>query len=426
VEDALAYRKGALGGRIVLCGHTGTERWVFWMCFHILYSYVADHFQYLASIGLIALTANAGAAMYERTGQRGRGLGGLAIALVLVLLAVSTWKQAHIYQDLETLWRDTLAKNPSAWMAHNNLSDILIQQGKIEEGIWHMEQALRLKPDDAITHNNLGLGLAQAGRVEEAIGHYEQALRIQPDYAAAHGNLGLALARVGRMQEAMEHYEQALRIQPDLADAHCNLGIALAQAGRVEEAIGHYQQALRIKPDSVEAHYNLGNALTRVGRIPEAIEHLERALRLKPDYASAHYNLGVALVRLGRLQEAMGHWEQALRSKPNYVEVENNLAWLLATLATADGGDPVRAVTLAQRACELTNDRVAEYLDTLGVACAAAGRFNDAIAAAQKALELARSANQPQLVREIASHLEMYCRDHAYRESTNAPTSGNP
>lgn len=398
----------------------------FFDVFPFLYSYVADHFQYLACIGLIALTANAGAAMYQRAGQRGRGLGALAIALVLVLLAISTWKQAHIYQDQETLWRDTLAKNPAAWMAHNNLSDILVQQGKIEEAIWHLEQALRLKPGDAITHNNLGLALAQAGTVGEAISHYEQALRIQPDYAAAHSNLGLALARVGKTKEAMVHYEQALRIQPDLADAHCNLGIALAQAGRVEEAIGHYEQALRIQPDSVEAHYNLGNALTRSGRIPEAIEHLERALRLKPDYASAHYNLGNALVRLGRLQEAMGHWEQALRSKPDYAEVENNLAWLLATLPTADGGDPVRAVTLGERACKLTNNRVAEYLDTMAVAYAAAGRFDDAIATAQKGLDLAHAANQPQLVQGIATRLEMYRRGHAYRESTNAPTSGNP
>ena len=153
---------------------------------------------------------------------------------------------------------------------------------------------------------------------------------------------------------------------------------------------------------------------------------MERALRLKPDYAQAQYNLGAALVRLGKLQEAMGHWEQALRSKPDYAEVENNLAWLLATLATADGGDPVRAVTLAQRACELTNDRVPEYLDTMAVAYAAAGRFNDAITAAQKALDLARATNQPQLVQGIATRLEMYRRGHAYRESTNAPTSGNP
>ena len=110
------------------------------------YSYVADHFQYLACIGLIALTASAGTVLYQRAGQQGRDLGRLATVLVLLLLGVSTWKQAHVYQDPEILWRDTLAKNPAAWMAHNNLSAILVQQGKIEEAIWHSARALVSTP----------------------------------------------------------------------------------------------------------------------------------------------------------------------------------------------------------------------------------------------------------------------------------------
>ena len=132
------------------------------------------------------------------------------------------------------------------------------------------------------------------------------------------------------------------------------------------------------------------------------------------------------MVQLGRLPEAMGHWEQALRIKPDYAEAENNLAWLLATLAPADGGDPVRAVTLAERACELTNNQVAGYLDTLAVAYAAAGRFNDAVAAAQKAIELAKAAGQSQLVEEIELHLELYRAGRPYRQSIDAASSHSP
>jgi tetratricopeptide (TPR) repeat protein len=153
---------------------------------------------------------------------------------------------------------------------------------------------------------------------------------------------------------------------------------------------------------------------------------LERALRLKPDYAEAQYNLGVALARLGRLPEAVGHWEQALRLKPDYAEAENNLAWLLATLAPADGGDPVRAVTLAEWACELTNNRVAAYLDTLAVAYAAVGRFNDAIATAQKAIGLARSAGQTQVVSEIETRLELYRAGRAYRAPASVTSPHGP
>jgi tetratricopeptide (TPR) repeat protein len=280
------------------------------------YSYVADHFQYLACIGLISLAVSTGTAICKRAGPRGRNLGTVAIAIVLLILGVSTWRQARIYQDPETLWRDTLTKNPAAWMAHNNL------------------------------------------------------------------------------------------------------GSVFDRLGRLPDAIGEYEEALRLKPDFAEAHYNLGIALVRLGRLPEAMGHWEQALRIKPDFAQVHYNLGVALARLGRLPEAAGIWEQALRVKPDYAEAENSLAWLLATIAPADGGDPVRAVTLSEQACKLTDNRVAGYLDTLAVAYAAAGRFNEAITTAQKAIELAGTAGQHQLVREIEARLKSYRAGQAWREPT--------
>ena len=259
----------------------------FFNVFYFRYSFVADHFQYLACIGLIALTASAGAAMYERAGQQGRDLGRLAAALVLVLLAVSTWKQARIYQNQETLWRDTLAKNPAAWMAHNNLSAILIQQGKIEEGMWQSEQALRLNPDYADAHNNLGNALLQAGQVTEALAHLQQTVRLIPNSALARYNLGNALLQAGRIKESMEQYEQALQLNPDYTDAHNNLGNALLQAGQATEALAHFQQALRLKPDSAAVHCNLGIALEQTGNVREAAQHYQQALRISPDFAKA-------------------------------------------------------------------------------------------------------------------------------------------
>jgi len=167
-----------------------------------------------------------------------------------------------------------------------------------------------------------------------------------------------------------------------------------------------------------EAHHNLGLALLRIGRIQEAIGHCEQALRIQPDYAEAHCNLGNALFRLGRLQEAMGHWEQALRSKPDYAEAENDLAWLLATLAPTEGGDPTRAVALAERACDATGHHATAYLDTLAAAYAAAARFSEAIAIAEQAVVLAGTAGQHQLVRDIETRLKSYRAGHAWRKPT--------
>ena len=301
--------------------------------------------------------------------------------------------------------------------AHYNLANILSQLGRVPEAIQQYEQALRLKPDYAEAHYDLGVALRDQGKVLEAIAHYEQALRLKPDYAEAHNNLGNALLQVGKIGDAVGHYEQALRIKRDYPEAHNNLGNALLQEGKVGDAIEHYELALRIKPDYAKAHNNLGNALERANKIQEAIVHYEQALRIKPDYAKAHNNLGNALKQTGKIQEAIAHYEQALGIEPDSVDARHNLAWLLATLAPAQGGDPVRAVSLAQRACELSGNRAAGDLDALAAAYAATGRFDDAIATAQKAIDLANSVGQPQLAKEIESRLELYRAGRPYRQS---------
>ena len=326
------------------------------------FSLVADHWQYCSIVGAIALSVAAGEMIFRRMGEQRRCLGTVAGMAVLMVLAVATWRRGHVYADEETLWRDNVAKNPNAWLAHHNLGIALGQAGRIQEAIWHWEQALRIKPDYARTHYNLGIALGQVGKLADAIAHYEQALRIKPDYAEAHNSLGAALWQAGRIQEAIGHYEQALRIKPDYAEAHNNLGtvlagqgrvseaiaeyaaalrikpdhaeahhdlgIVLAGQGRVEEAIAEYRASLRIKPDNVEARNNLGVALASQGRVSEAIAEYAAALRIKPDYAEAHYDLGVAFEQEGRIQEAVGHFEQALRIKPDYAEAQNRLARL--------------------------------------------------------------------------------------------------
>jgi tetratricopeptide (TPR) repeat protein len=224
------------------------------------YSLVADHWQYYSIIGLIALVVSAGVGIARRMGPWGSDLGRPVGAIVLALLTAATWERLRIYQDVETLWHDTLTKNPQCWMAHNNLGMALARTGQVQGAIGQYEQALQIKPDNAEAHNNLGNASVRLGRVLEAIGHYEQALRINPDFADAHNDLGNALLRAGKVREAVGHYEHALQLKPDTAEAHYNLGNALVQLGRVQEAIGHYEQALSINPDFVQAQSNLARA----------------------------------------------------------------------------------------------------------------------------------------------------------------------
>jgi len=224
------------------------------------YSLVVDHWQYYSIIGIIALLVSAGVGIARRAGPSGRDLGRPVGAIVLAVLTAATWERLNVYQDVESLWHDTLTKNRRCWMAENNLGMALARTGRWREAMAHYEQALQIKPDYAEVYNNLGNGLVRLGRVQEAIADYEQALRLKPDFVEAHNNLGNALLRAGRIQEGIGEYERALRLKPDNAEAHYNLGNALAQLGRFHDAIGHYEQALRINPDFVQAQSNLARA----------------------------------------------------------------------------------------------------------------------------------------------------------------------
>jgi tetratricopeptide (TPR) repeat protein len=297
-------------------------------------SYVADHFQYLASLGIIVpvacgLTVAAGWFSRESWPR-------WAVAMLVMVLGVLTWRQSGIYRDVETLYRETLASNPSSWMAHNNLGKVLAElPGRLPDAIAEYEAALRIYPDFAEGHNNLGNALSHVpGMLPDAIAELETALRLAPDYAKAHYNLGNVLSQVpGRLQDAIAQYQAALRVQADLAEAHNNLGNALLQKpGKLPDAIAEYQAAVRIDPNSAEAHNNLANALSQMpGRAQEAIAECELALRINPDFAEAHNNLGNILSQLqGRLPDAMIEYQAALRIAPNYAEAHNNLGSGLA------------------------------------------------------------------------------------------------
>ena len=164
----------------------------FFDVFYFLYSFVADHFQYLASVGLITLVTSGAAAACQKVGRPGRYIGAVAALTTALLLATLTWSEGRVYRDAETLWRDTLAKNPQCWMAHTNLGNILQSSGRIAEAEEHYDEALRIKPDYAMAHNNLAVAFIATGKPETAIGHLEQALRIKPDLDRSPGQSRLA------------------------------------------------------------------------------------------------------------------------------------------------------------------------------------------------------------------------------------------
>ncbi len=253
------------------------------------YSYVADHWQYWASMGLITLLV-AAAATY--TSRRALAVGG---AVALVMLSVLTWQRAGVFSDGVTLWRDTVAKNPGSEEVRYNLAVALQAQGRLGEAEQEYREALRIAPEHPLARNNLGVTLRSQGRVDEAIAEYREALGVAPRFVKAHVNLGDALQMQGRVEEAVEHYLIALEIDPAFAGAHYNLAVARRAQGRIDEAVAHYEAVLRLDPDAVEAHVNLGEALQARGDRDAAIGHYRAALRLQPGYTAAEHNLAMAL-----------------------------------------------------------------------------------------------------------------------------------
>jgi tetratricopeptide (TPR) repeat protein len=386
----------------------------FMNAYFMRYSFVCDHWVYLPSLGPIALAAAGIATAFKWFWRRPVFLESTVYGTLLLVLAALTWRQAHIYHDPETLWQSIITKNSQSWLAHNNLGNILLKHGRLQEAMGHYQQALLVKPDCAEAHGDLGNAFILTGKLEEAIEQYKQAVQMQPQNPGAHYDLGNALLRADRAEEAIKHYEQALRLKPDDAEALLNLATALLRLGKTEEAVRRLDQWLQVNPGDGKAHSQLGTVLIAAGKPGEAIRHLEQALRIRADDAEAHNSLGLASVRQGRLPQAIGHYEQAIRFQPDFADPYNNLAWLLATHALTQGGNGVRAVALAQRACELAGNSRAGYLDTLAAAYAAAGRFREAIATAEKAIELARATSSPKAVGEYEARLELYRSGRAY------------
>jgi tetratricopeptide (TPR) repeat protein len=289
--------------------------------FPFVYSYVADHFQYLASLGIIALVCGGAEQLLKGGGATGgrAGLGRslllvqLGTLVVIVGLGILTYRQSRMYRDLETLYRTTLSRNPQCWMAESNLGLALAGEGRLKEAVAHYVRALEIDPTLSTVHNDLGSALMAEGRVAEALAQFAEASRLRPGYAEAIYNSGVALQAAGRTPEAIEAFSRALRLRPGFSEAHYTLAIVLAGLGRTGEAVEQFTETARLRPDFAEAHFGLGTALAGLGRLEDGAAELREAVRLNPDFAEAHYNLGAALQRLGRDAEARVEYAQARR-----------------------------------------------------------------------------------------------------------------
>src|SRR5438552_2205292 len=354
----------------------------FVMLFTFRYTFVADHYQYLACIGPIAL-ASAGIVNLSDKFAQYRGVIVSVALLVVASLGTLTWRQAATYTDIETLWRTTLARNPECWMAQTNLGLVLLQKGDIDDGI----------------------------------AHYRSALQMQPDSWDAEYNLGTALLGKGQVDEAILHCEKAVAMRPTDPDAQVSLGDALFQKGRIDEAITHYQKAITVHPDHFLARYSLGHALLEKGELDSAIQVCRSALLLRPSDADCHTTLAIALEEKGNPAEAIQHYQKALELAPRSISALTNLAWLLATSQDASLRNGSKAVELAGQADRLVGGTNTRVLRTLAAAYAENGEFANAIRTGRSAMQLARMHGEDALTTDLDQQIALYQLGMPYRDT---------
>jgi tetratricopeptide (TPR) repeat protein len=318
------------------------------------FSFVADHFQYLASAGIFALVAAAVFTAIQR--WRLADMRPILVGVVIVPLALVTWRDAHAYDSQETLWQTTIQRNPDAWLARTNYAAMLLylQPPDPAQALMHAREAVRIAPEEPSARFNLGLALEATGDKEGAITEFRQALGNATTaegktarVAVVHNRLAAVLRAVGRTQEADAEVAIARQMLAELAssgdvpiDAQIDAGIALLQAGQPQQAVDALSRLVDLAPHRFDGRYALGIALGELKRFDEAVAQFQAVLKAAPSHAGAAKRLGKALHSLDRPEEALTAYRLALPLDPTSVDLHNDLGVLLAELGLYAEAEP--------------------------------------------------------------------------------------
>ena len=265
---------------------------------YMQFSFVADRYQYLAGIGLIAVVAGAagracqlslGALPAHRTRPARLAIGAVGAA-ILAVAGLLTWNQAGLYRDPGTFFTHVIAHNPQARAAHFNLGVYLEAEGRYGEARAAYQTALEQRPDDSGALVNIGFMLSKQGHYEEAVARYREVLRLNPQHQIANENLAGVLVKTGtllfyqgRHEEAAVRYREVLRLNPQHQIALRNLAEVLMFQSRYAAGLASAQQVIVHYPDDAKAHHLAGFGLFHLNRKAEALRYYDRALALYTD-----------------------------------------------------------------------------------------------------------------------------------------------
>ena len=375
---------------------------------------VADHLQYLALPGILALLV--GGVVYLLEGQTQRLIPVFLFLLLVSPLAFLSWRHQRLMANPEALWRDNLKKNPTSWTANNNLGGILFEQGHAEEAASLYREALKTRNDLSFVHVNLGRALFSLHKTQEALAQYGEAVHLDPKDFNAWNNGGVALLTLGRTNEAIFSFQKAVEISPNNPTFFANLARIFEETGQTQSAIQLYRSRLQYAPADSIAHQQIGRLLFAEGKLDEAVVHYQEVIRLTPDSIDARFGLGEILSKQNKMATAVDQWRQILKLAPDKVEVLGNLAWALATSRDDKLRNGAEAVKFAERARTLAPANMPSIPDLVAAAYAEAGRFTDAEKSETDAVTLAVSNGQNELAAKYRSRLDLYRAKRPFRD----------
>jgi Flp pilus assembly protein TadD len=296
------------------------------------YSFVADHFQYLASLSALAAIS----ALLVTLVRESRGRETLLGLVIGVPLALLSWRESANYTTNERLFESTLARNPDCWMCHHNLAALETDRGDERRALEHFASAVALRPQDARLQHDLAIAYGQFGRVEDSLRAFRIAIDLAPDGPLVRQDYGEALRRAGRVDDAAIQFAEAVRLAPDSPTAQAEMGVILLEQRQPTRAVGYLRESLRLDPSVATVHVLLARALRSLGHFGEAIVHVRDAIRIEPGNP-AHYNdLADCLIQTGRPNEAIDALREGVRRDPSATVIRVNLAIGLGTAGRLD------------------------------------------------------------------------------------------
>lgn len=298
------------------------------------------------------------------------------------------------------------------------LASALARAGRAEEALELYRDLLERDPDDPVSRFNLANLYVDRGELETAERHFRRAVEIAPDYADAHFNLALVLEQLGRVEEAAEQARRAVTADPEGLEPKRLLADLLLRSGRLEDA----REAVELAPGMAEAHRTLASALGRAGRFEEAAGRYGRAAELEPGDEASHFGRATALLLAGREAEAREALEASVLRFSESLPLRHALARLLAAGEDPEVRDGHRALELAAEV--FRSYPSVEHGQTLAMAHAELGRFEEAVAWQRRILQRAESVGRDEILPELREQLESYLEGEPVRAPWRQSATG--